>query len=554
MKPQRRPSILALARLVRGVVLLLVSAAVVTEANAITTNPMLKAEEAMLRFLDDPNPNHDSFAEEWISESTLDAVGRDSIRAALAAIHNALGGAEATDIMVERDWRLVMNFEPPGEAMETLVLDLESSTPHRIRNLAIVGGPSLHEPAEPSVSETLTWSSLRDRLDREREAGFDGVVLLVRDGEVAIEEAFGFANRQEGVANTVDTVFALGSAPIDFTLVGILMLQQEGELALSDPITKYFDAVPADKRSITIEHLMTGASGLQNFHDLPGDRDPDHTWIDREEAVRRILDHKLLFEPGTSREHSHSAWGLLAAIIEIVSGESYQEFTRTRLFEPIGMNDTGFHGDPVPADRLAIGYGDRSDGPVNAPPYWGRTSWLVMGSGGQVSTAPDMRRWIKAIHERRFLNEENTRRFMRLSRGLLNGGNDYGFDIFYTYSRDSYLILLANGVNGETRRAVSRFAHDLADLVLAESVPPYSLGIQMKLRDGRVVVGEVGPGTAAERDGLKAQDQLIGVDGEPLGDDPLAVLDPYLHEGRPIPFDVERNGKRIRIVVTPMKR
>ncbi len=67
------------------------------------------------------------------------------------------------------------------------------------------------------------------------------------------------------------------------------------------------------------------------------------------------------------------------------------------------MVDTGFYGDPVPAERLAVGYGPLSDGEINAPPYWGETSWLVMGSGGQVSTAGDTVRWLTAMRDGRIL-------------------------------------------------------------------------------------------------------------------------------------------------------
>lgn len=84
----------------------------------------------------------------------------------------------------------------------------------------------------------------------------------------------------------VDTILAIGSTPIDFTKAGILLLAERGKLSLDDPITKYFDKVPDEKKAITLKHLMTGRSGLQDFHDVPEDRDPDHGWIDRAEAVK----------------------------------------------------------------------------------------------------------------------------------------------------------------------------------------------------------------------------------------------------------------------------
>ncbi len=174
----------------------------------------------------------------------------------------------------------------------------------------------------------LSWETLPAWLEAQAAAGFTGAVLVVRDGEVVVDRGYGPANRELGLPITPETIFATGSQPIDFTHAGILWLAQHGKLRLEDPITRYFEDVPADKRGITLEHLMTGGSGLADFHDVPSDRDPDHWWIDRDEAMRRIFAQELLFAPGEGDEHSHSAWGVLAAVVEIASGERYQDFTR----------------------------------------------------------------------------------------------------------------------------------------------------------------------------------------------------------------------------------
>src|SRR6185436_16953274 len=98
--------------------------------------------------------------------------------------------------------------------------------------------------------------------------------------------------------------------------------EEMGKLSTSDPITKFLKNVPQDKSAMTIDHLMRGRSGLPNFHHITGvDQDADLTWIDRDTAVQRILGRELLFAPGQGQAHSHSAWVLLAAIVEVVSGE-----------------------------------------------------------------------------------------------------------------------------------------------------------------------------------------------------------------------------------------
>lgn len=520
--------------------------------------PMRTAERAVLTYLGQPASSADEFLTEWITPATVTSAGREECRDSLKAIYDELRGAEPMDIMVDGEGVLAIEFAKPSHEQRWLHCTIENDAPHRITNLWIEDGPSLIATTTQARSQPksvpVTWDTLSVRLDEEARHGFAGAVLIVHDGVVAINKGYGMANREKHIPNRADTVFAIGSAPIDFTLVGILLLEQEGRLALSDPITKYFDNVPPDKRSITIEYLMTGRSGLQNFHDIPGDRDPDHSYITRKEAMRRIFAGELLFAPGAGREHSHSAWGVLAAILEIASEQTYPDFTRERIFEPLGMRSTGFHGDPIPTDRLAIGYGVNSDGAINAPPYWGTTSWLVMGSGGQVSTAGDMGRFIGSIFDRRLLNEQNTKRFLRESRGLLNGGNAYGFEIYYTYSPGTHMVLLANAVDGSTRRSVDQLARDLGDLVLAQSAPKFSLGIGFAPGDDGATLTQIAPGSAAERDGLQIGDVITGIDGKPMGEDPMELLGPYLETGNPIPFDVMRDGNRTRIVVTPKPR
>lgn len=408
---------------------------------------------------------------------------------------------------------------------------------------------------QPPV-EPFTWANLENRWDELGEAGFSGVILVVRDGKVALHKAYGLANRESQVPNTIDTIFAIGSTPIDFTKVGILLLAERGKLQLSDPITKFFTDVPPDKQVITIRHLMTGRSGLQDFHDLPSDADPDHTWINRDEAVRRILDQKLLFDPGSGRQHSHSAWGLLAAVIEIVSGQTYPQFTREHLFGPAGMKDTGFFGEEYPAERMAIGYGPKSDGKINAPPFWGPTSWLVMGSGGQVSTSGDLLRWVRALREGKILSGKSMADYFEGGPGrVLSGGDMYGYEVLYSDGQDSMFILLGNAGPHGGQQAWRNLGRDLARLVSGQPVGRFTLGVAMEIGEGGSIrVEQVLPGSAAERDGLQVGDVLISVDGKPLSNNPMAILSEYLATGRPIAFAVERAGIPQEVIVTPKPR
>lgn len=256
----------------------------------------------------------------------------------------------------------------------------------------------------------------------------------------------------------IDTIFGIGSRPIDFTVAGTLLLAQRGEISLDDPITKYFEDVPSDKASMTLRHLMTGRSGLPDFHGIPSDWDQDLAWIDRMEAERRILAQSLLFEPGEEESHSHSAFGLLAAVIERVAEKDYMTFLTEHFFEPAGMIRTGEYGslDGHNVSDFAVGRGQSFVGEPNIPPNWGKTSWLVKGSGGMYSTLDDLLKFYTFVRTSGVLEERYLGWFLGSS--IHFDGSERGFELFSAYDEDgddSAFLFMAVETPSEVFRDVS---------------------------------------------------------------------------------------------------
>ncbi|WP_205743178.1 serine hydrolase domain-containing protein [Halioglobus maricola] len=280
----------------------------------------------------------------------------------------------------------------------------------------------------------------------EQESGFSGVVFLQLDGSVIHEAAYGSAGTATGGPIQLDTIFGIGSRPIDFTSAAIYRLAHLGELKLDDYITDYFEDVPDDKLDVTLRHLMTGRSGLPDFHGLPTDPDQDLTWIDRYSAERRILSQQLLFAPGEGEAHSHSAFGLLASVIERVSGETYLEFLTNHFFAPAGMTRSGEYGSWGGHDRadFALGGGPSVVGEPNIPPNWGKTSWLIKGSGGMYSTLGDLRKFYAFIRASDVLGPEYTQAFNAPSVNM--DGSERGFELFSARDEDGsdQMFLLVN--------------------------------------------------------------------------------------------------------------
>ena len=219
--------------------------------------------------------------------------------------------------------------------------------------------------------------------------GFSGALLVAQRGEIILNKGYGLAIRSEGIPNTSDTIFSTGSITKQFTAAGIMKLEMMGKLDTADLIAQYFDNVPDDKREITLHHLLTHTSGVVDG--VGG----DYEKVMRDETVQKIFDEPLLFEPGEEMSYSNAGYSVLAAVIEKVSGQSYEEFLHKNLFEPAGMAFTGYRIPEWEKRVVAHWYvGEKDNGtPLEKPyPYWN-----FIGNGGILSTTMDMYRWHLAL-------------------------------------------------------------------------------------------------------------------------------------------------------------
>lgn len=391
------------------------------------------------------NSENDAALSDFIDKAMVADPSRDhaalltrlrEIRKTLAPLQDGLG------IMGEADGiRLMFSA---GGVEQKLKVELG---PEGISDLYLL-------KTEPSQKLELTRDNLAETIQRLETEGRAGVIYLKLDGEIVMQQAFGMANKEMGIINKIHTIFGTGSRPIDYTVAAILLLDQQGKIKLDDSIDNYFPDVPTDKRKMTIRHLMRGQSGLPDFFDTDDDWDPDLAWVDRTTAEQRLLSAKLLFEPGKERRHSHAAFGLLAALVERVSGISYYGFLRKYFFDPAGMDRTGEYGESrdLSIPDFAVGYGFKSVGLPNIPPNWGPTSWLIKGSGGMYSTLGDLLKFYQLVRSERVLDKDHNRIFHRETSNL--DGSERGFELFSAYyppGNEVYLFLNNPGNPRELR-------------------------------------------------------------------------------------------------------
>ena len=282
-----------------------------------------------------------------------------------------------------------------------------------------------------SPAIVLEADTLEQQIDAAyAEHDFSGVLYILKNGEVVLQKAYGLADPATGRANSVETIFGVGSRPIDFTIASIFLLEQRGKLSLDDRLDKYYPEAPEDRAGITIRHMLDGQSGLPDFPaDASKDWDADLAWIDRAEFERRTMAVDLLFAPGEGEAHSHWAFGVLAAIVERVSGKSYEAFLEKEFFEPAGMTQTGPYGSRGEHEvtDFAVG-GGKQIGLPNIPPNWGPTSWLVKGSGGMYSSLGDLRKFYAYVSGGDVLEERHAEHFRRVAANV--DGSERGFELF----------------------------------------------------------------------------------------------------------------------------
>lgn len=266
------------------------------------------------------------------------------------------------------------------------------------------------------------------------ESGFSGAVLVARDGEILLREGYGLANDAQQLPVAPDTVFLFGSITKQFTAAAILHLEMQGLLNTQDRISEYFDAVPEDKAGITIHQLLTHSSGLRK-HVF----NSDFLEINRDEAVGRILAPGLLFEPATGVSYSDDAYKLLAAIVEITSGQSWQSYLETHLFHPAAMEHTGFFNDARWEDRsVANGYYNGQD--QGSPANWPGPYWALIGAGGVMTTVGDMYRWYTSLQDHAVLTAQPLEKLWRPYASLTARSSfAYGWIVVETQDRGTFV-------------------------------------------------------------------------------------------------------------------
>lgn len=254
--------------------------------------------------------------------------------------------------------------------------------------------------AAPVHAVSATQSKAIQKLldDACRISGVPGMSISIISGEETSYFSSGFANREKGLPAGKDTLYELASVSKAFTGVGILLLAERELVSMTDPVQKYlpwftvkYQGKPVDMQSLTLNNFLHHTSGLTNgkhIQKIPQGSTPDML----QKTVEQLVNAELAFPPGEQYDYGTVNYDVLGLVMEVVSGQSYEDFMTEQVFQPLGLHNTYvYKADAQAAGQLAQGYRTSFSitTPYDAPEYAGNKP-----AGYIMSSAADMARWM----------------------------------------------------------------------------------------------------------------------------------------------------------------
>ena len=243
--------------------------------------------------------------------------------------------------------------------------------------------------AEPASLESKV-DKIFQRLAKPEAPG--AVVLVGRGKEIVLQRAYGCADLERKVPLSVESVFDIGSTSKQFTAASVLLLEQEGKLALGDLAKKHVTELPACCDAVTLRHLMLHTSGIPDYTSLLANTGADLEDRTTAEEAIAVLEKvaALDFPAGSKWAYSNSNYFLLSEVVERTAKRPFAEFARERLLEPLGMQCTHVHDDStvvVPDRALSYTKGRRGEW------RWCFSNWEQTGDGAVFTTVGDLFLW-----------------------------------------------------------------------------------------------------------------------------------------------------------------
>ncbi len=215
---------------------------------------------------------------------------------------------------------------------------------------------------------------------------------ILRDGKVLYSRGYGMADLNQSTPIAPSTVFDVGSVSKQFTAASLVLLANEGKLALTDDVRKYLPEIPDYGTPITLDHLLHHTSGLRDYNDLLVYKGYRYEDVTSDEDALEILSRQraLDFQPGTKWRYSNTNYFLAAEVVERVTGKSLAVFAKERLFQPLGMARSHFRDDHtaiVPGRATAYAPSEKGGFQIDM------SNWDQLGDGQVQTNVLELAKW-----------------------------------------------------------------------------------------------------------------------------------------------------------------
>ncbi|MFN4314003.1 MAG: serine hydrolase domain-containing protein [Chitinophagaceae bacterium] len=251
--------------------------------------------------------------------------------------------------------------------------------------------------------------------------GPGGVFLLARNGVPFFEKSYGMANLELKVPLRPEFVFQIGSMTKQFTAIAILQLEEQGKLKVTDPVSKFVPDFPSGE-TISIHHLLTHTSGIKDFTKMKSLQDIAQKEMSPKMMVDFFKNEPADFKPGEKFEYNNSGYVLLGYIVELASGQTYEQYVRKNIFEKADMTKSGYANDRQLLMNRTDGYHLKSNGYVNKTVI---NYSVPFASGSLTSTVDDLLKWQNALNRNTVLSAAASQK--AFTRYKLNNGSEFTY-------------------------------------------------------------------------------------------------------------------------------
>jgi len=270
-------------------------------------------------------------------------------------------------------------------------------------------------------------------------------IIITKEGEELYKKGFGLASVEFNVPMKPEMIFRLGSMTKQFTAVSILMLEEQGKLSVNDDIRIHLPDYPTHGAIITIENLLTNTSGIPCFRRFENVNEIERKHLTTDDILSLFKDKPLEFNPGDRFSYSNSGYNLLGAIIERVSGMSYEDFVEKNIFQRLGMSNSFYDRPEEVRQNKVPGYVKDSIGYKFAD-YM--TMCAPFSAGGLRSNVIDLALWNKAIHEGELLPLESLEKAFIPVKLNTGESHPYGYGWFTHSSLGHKMYSHGGDING----------------------------------------------------------------------------------------------------------